>query len=191
MKPLVFATHNQDKLNEIQALFPISFQLISLHDIDIREEIPETASTLEGNAIQKVQYVYRRAGIPCFADDTGLEVEALNGEPGTYSARYAGMHASYTDNLKKLMLKMSSQTNRKARFKTVIAYTNGYVTKTFEGVIQGTIATAASGRNGFGYDPVFIPEGYSQSFAEMEAKLKNTISHRAIAFKEFILFLTS
>lgn len=189
MKKIIFATNNLHKLSEIRSMVQNKFQLVSLQDLNLKEDIPETSDTVEGNALQKAQFVFNRFAIPCFADDTGLEVEALKGAPGVYSARYAGEYANYQDNVIKLLENLNGISARKARFKTVIAYIDQQQTKLFEGIINGTISTEPSGKGGFGYDPVFIPDGYDMSFAEMPASLKNRISHRAIATRKLIHFL--
>ncbi len=191
MKKLVFATNNLHKLEEINSLLSDTFQLLSLKEVNIFEDIEETSNTLEGNAIQKAKYVFERCGIACFADDTGLEVDSLNGAPGVYSARYAGEDATYADNVNKLLKEMQHIEARSARFRTVIAFFDGNKTRTFDGVIEGYIAEKATGANGFGYDPIFIPKGYEISFAEMSAELKNQISHRALAFQKFSEFISN
>ena len=188
---LVFATHNRNKLNEIQALLPHSITLLSLDDINCTEEIPETASTLEGNARLKAQYVKQTYGYNCFADDTGLEVEALNNAPGVYSARYAGANNNAQANMQKLLQNLKSSPNRKARFKTVITLiidNNEYL---FNGICNGTITREQKGANGFGYDPIFQPEGFLKTFAQMTEAEKNTISHRARAINKLIRFLNA
>lgn len=189
MKKIVFATNNQHKLEEVSNILETKLQISSLKEIGLIEEIPETSNSIEGNALQKAQFVFDRYGIPCFADDTGLEVDALGGAPGVYSARYAGENASYADNVKKLLQELEGVQAREARFKTVIAYIDHQQTKLFEGIIEGRISNIPSGKGGFGYDPVFIPKGYEQSFAEMTAALKNSISHRALATQLLVTFL--
>jgi XTP/dITP diphosphohydrolase len=193
---IVFATSNNHKLLEVQSMLGDQFKLLSLKDFNFNEEIPENQTTLEGNAVEKARYIYNRFLEPCFADDTGLEVEALNGEPGIYSARYAGSILNYgteekrsAANISKLLAKLSGNTNRKARFRTVIAYTNGTSDHLFEGVVQGSIIDVRRGFEGFGYDPIFVPNGYTDTFAEMPLTEKNSISHRARAFTKFIDFL--
>ncbi len=189
---IVFATNNQNKVKEVQALLPNSIQLLSLKDIECFEDIPETSATIEGNAIQKAQYVYDNYGYTCFADDTGLEVEALNGEPGIYSARYAGPEKDAENNMHKLLTNLMTKSNRKAHFKTVISLV-GFSPKliTFEGICKGEITTEKLGNKGFGYDPIFKPEGYETTFAQMPLIEKNNIGHRGIAVKKLITFLTN
>lgn len=181
MREIIFATNNQHKLEEITSITKDRINLLSLKDIGFDGDIPETSDSIEGNAIQKAAYIFDRFAKECFADDTGLEVEALNGAPGVWSARYAGENATYQDNVIKLLDALKGSTNRKARFKTVIALKNSEETITFEGIINGQIIETARGNSGFGYDPVFVPDGYYQTFAEMSSELKNTISHRALA----------
>lgn len=189
MKSLCFATNNNHKTEEIRALLGPFFLLKNLKDIGCTEELPETQPTIEGNALQKARYVFDHYGIACFADDTGLEVEALNGEPGVYSARYAGEQRSDHDNIQLLLSQLKNGSNRKARFKTVIAWVEEGRVETFEGLVYGTIIDTPRGTNGFGYDPVFVPDGFNKTFAEMELADKNLISHRAIAVKKLTNFL--
>ena len=186
---LVFASNNKNKIAEIQALVPNTIQIISLEDIGCTEEIPETSNTIEGNAILKANYVTEKYGFNCFADDTGLEVDALNGAPGVYSARYAGEQKDANDNMDKLLLELKDTTNRKANFKTVIALNLNGEQNLFTGIINGTIIEKKIGTNGFGYDPIFVADGYTKTFAELTMEEKSTISHRGIAVKELILFL--
>lgn len=186
---LVFASNNKNKIAEIQALVPNTIQIISLEDIGCTEEIPETADTIEGNAILKANYVTEKYGFNCFADDTGLEVDALNGAPGVYSARYAGEQKDANDNMDKLLFELKDTANRNANFKTVIALNLNSEQSLFTGIINGTIIEEKIGTNGFGYDPVFVADGYSKTFAELTMEEKSTISHRGIAVKELILFL--
>lgn len=189
MIKLVFATNNKNKIKEIKQLLNNSLELLSLEDIGCLEDIPETADTIEGNAVQKAQYVYEKYGYNCFADDTGLEIDALNGEPGVYSARYAGEQKNAEDNMMKVLTNLQDVENRSAQFKTVITLiVDGKVT-CFEGIVKGEITTDKSGNEGFGYDPIFKPKGYDVSYAEMSLELKNEISHRAIATKKLIQFL--
>ena len=183
---LVFATHNIHKLKEIQALLPQTIELLSLSDIGCNEEIAETATTIEGNALLKAQYVKKYYHYDVFADDTGLEVTALGGAPGVFSARYAGAQKSDIDNMALLLKNMEAQQDRSAHFKTIIALCMGDEVHTFEGIAQGYITKEPVGTNGFGYDPIFVPEGYSQTFAELSAAEKNRISHRAKAFGKLI-----
>lgn len=186
---LVFASNNKNKIQEIQALVPNSIQIVSLENIGCTEEIPETADTIEGNAILKANYITEKYGYDCFADDTGLEVDALNGAPGVYSARYAGEQKDANDNMDKLLSELSDKPNRKANFKTVIALNLNGKQSLFTGIINGKIIEEKIGTNGFGYDPIFVAEGYEKTFAELTMEEKSTISHRGIAVKELILFL--
>ncbi len=189
-KQLIFATNNTHKLKEVAAMLGEQIELFSLRDIGCETDIPETGKNLEENALIKAQYVSQHFHLDCFADDTGLEVEALNGEPGVYSARYAGGegHDSLA-NIHKLLTKLEGITNRKARFRTVIALIMEEKIYTFEGIVNGTIITTPSGKNGFGYDPIFVPEGYEQTFAELGENVKNQISHRAKAVTKLTDFL--
>ena len=186
---LVFASNNKNKIQEIQALVPNTIQIVSLEEIGCTEDIPETADTIEGNAILKANYVTEKYGYDCFADDTGLEVEALNGAPGVYSARYAGEQKDANDNMDKLLSELKDKTNRKANFKTVIALNLNGNQNLFTGIINGKIIEEKIGTNGFGYDPIFVAEGFDKTFAELTMEEKSTISHRGIAVKELILFL--
>ena len=185
---LVFATNNAHKLEEVSAMLPEGYELLSLKDIGCDVDIPETADSLQGNALQKAHYVKEHFGFDCFADDTGLEVEALDGEPGIYSARYAGPGHDSKANMAKLLLKMQEKTNRNAQFRTVIALLLGEETYLFEGIVKGTLIKEPRGTAGFGYDPIFVPEGYNETFAEMGDE-KNEISHRARAVKKLVEFL--
>jgi XTP/dITP diphosphohydrolase len=194
---IVFATNNLHKLGEISAMLSHKFRILGLNDLGITEEIPEDHETLEENASQKAWYIYERTGRNCFADDTGLEVRALRGAPGVYSARYSRMGSpvfpelpSVEGNLKKLLLEMEGVADRKARFRTVISLILDGKEHRFEGVCEGVITEATSGSEGFGYDPLFKPEGYASSFAEMEPEEKNQISHRAKAVHELVQFLS-
>jgi XTP/dITP diphosphohydrolase len=193
---LVFATNNQNKLEEIDALLGEKYQLIGLKDLHISEEIPEDHDTLEANASQKAWHIFHKTGKNCFADDTGLEVGALDGAPGVYSARYSRMgHPTFPEmepaegNIKKLLLNMKDVVERSARFRTVISLVLNGKEYQFEGVVEGQITESASGAKGFGYDPIFIPRGYDITFAEMDLSLKNQISHRARAVKHLVDFL--
>jgi XTP/dITP diphosphohydrolase len=186
---LVFASNNQNKIREIQLLLPDAIQVLSLEDIGCFEDIPETADTIEGNAILKANYVTERFGYDCFADDTGLEVEALNGEPGVYSARYAGEQKNAGDNMDKLLSGLKDESNRRAQFKTVIALNLNGKQTLFTGIIKGKIIEEKIGANGFGYDPVFVADGYSKTFAELSLQEKSVISHRGLAVKQLIAFL--
>lgn len=182
MKKLVFATNNAHKLEEIRAILGDKVEILSLNDINCHADIPETADTLEGNAELKAAYIYTNYGLDCFADDTGLEVEALNGAPGIYSARYAGGEGHDSEaNMKKLLTEMAGKTNRNAQFRTTICLIEKGNKHLFEGIVKGQIIEAKRGNSGFGYDPVFIPEGYNETFAEMGNTEKNKISHRARA----------
>lgn len=188
---LVFATNNKHKLDEVRKItshHPV--EIVSLAEINCFDDIPETADTLEGNALQKAHYIQEKFGLNCFADDTGLEVEALHNAPGVYSARYAGPEHDSEANMKKLLHEMEGKENRKARFRTVIALVWNGKTYTFDGIVNGTITTTKRGENGFGYDPIFIPEGYEQTFAELGNDIKNQISHRAKAVEKLDEFLT-
>ena len=192
MKNLVFATGNSHKLQEVQGLFKEGFALSCLKDVNITEEIPETADNLVDNALQKAWYVYNKCGTPCFADDTGLEVEALDGAPGVYSARYAGEQKDSNLNMLLLLKNMNGKTNRNARFRTIIAYIDENAQEhIFEGEIRGTIIESMAGTNGFGYDPIFVPEGYNKTFAELSSEIKNTISHRARAMEKFLSYINN
>jgi len=186
---LVFATANQNKAKEIQSLIPDSIEILSLNDIHCLEEIPETQATIEGNASQKAFYVYEKYQQNCFADDTGLEIEALNGQPGVFSARYAGDAKNANDNMDKVLLELKGIGNRKARFKTVISLVINGEELQFEGIVDGTILIEKRGGSGFGYDPIFLPDGSSKSFAEMELAEKNKNSHRAAAVKKLVEYL--
>ncbi|WMI65744.1 non-canonical purine NTP diphosphatase [Aestuariibaculum sp. YM273] len=188
---LVFATNNLNKIKEVQALIPDHITLLSLKDIDCHEDIPETQDTIEGNAIQKAEYIKQHYGYDCFADDTGLEVEALNGEPGVYSARYAGEQRDSNDNMNKLLDNLKNKTNRQAQFKTVIALYLNDKLHTFTGICKGEITTEKHGEKGFGYDPIFKPNGYTKTFAELDLSVKNTISHRGNAVSQLVKFLNS
>lgn len=189
MRKIIFATNNKHKLEEVKAILKNDFEIISLSEIGYNEEIPETADTLEGNAALKAKFVYEKYQIDCFADDTGLEIEALNGRPGVYSARYAGEPSNSKSNLIKVLKEMEGQTNRNARFRTVICFIENGEYHYFEGIIKGKIAENPQGTHGFGYDPVFIPNGYNTSFAEMSLDIKNSISHRASAIRKFTNYL--
>ena len=187
---LVFASNNKNKIQEIQALVPNTIQIVSLEEIGCFEDIPETAVTIEGNAILKANYVTEKYGYDCFADDTGLEVEALNGAPGVYSARYAGEQKDANDNMDKLLFELKDKTNRKANFKTVIALNLKGKQNLFSGIIHGKIIEEKIGTNGFGYDPIFVADGYNKTFAELSMEEKSTISHRGIAVKQLIEYFT-
>ncbi|RIH65596.1 non-canonical purine NTP diphosphatase [Mariniphaga sediminis] len=186
---LVFATNNKHKLEELQAILGDHFKLLSLDDIGCLEEIPEEQPTLEGNASQKAFHVYQKYGYSCFADDTGLEIEALNGEPGVFSARYAGEDKNPEANMAKVLHKLTKIKNRKARFRTVISLIINGDEKQFEGIVDGEILEKKQGRAGFGYDPIFKPVGYDLSFAEMDMEEKNRISHRGRAVEKLVKYL--
>ena len=191
MNELIFATNNKHKLTEIQSIVGSDFIIRSLGDIGCTEDIAETASTLEGNALLKAEYVYTKYGMNCFADDTGLEVEALDGRPGVYSARYATDGHDFEANIDKVLSELEGISNRKARFRTVIAlYLDGSVNY-FEGIVNGEIIHERKGIKGFGYDPVFLPDGYELTFAEMPLSEKNKISHRARAVVKLVEYLKS
>ncbi|GIL22452.1 MAG: non-canonical purine NTP pyrophosphatase [Bacteroidota bacterium] len=186
---LCFATNNTHKIKEIQALLGNSHQLLSLRDIGCTEELAEDQETLEGNSLQKAEYVFQHYKVACFADDTGLEVEALKGAPGVYSARYAGDQRQPADNMQLLLKNLQGEKNLKARFRTVITLITKKGTHQFEGILNGTITFEQRGTQGFGYDPVFVPEGYEQTLAELSLDEKNKISHRARAVQKLVLFL--
>ena len=188
---LVFASNNKNKIKEIQSILPETIKILSLEEIGCHEEIPETADTIEGNAILKANYVTEKYGYDCFADDTGLEVTALNGEPGVYSARYAGEQRDANDNMKKLLEALSGKSDRSAQFKTVIALNLKGKQSLFTGIAKGTITLNKTGNQGFGYDPIFQPENYSETFAELSSEVKNKISHRGKATRQLIDFLNS
>jgi XTP/dITP diphosphohydrolase len=189
-KKFVFATDNAHKLEEVTAILGDKIELLSMKDIHCHADIPETADTLEGNALLKARYIFENYNMDCFADDTGLEVEALNGAPGVYSARYAGDAHNSEANMRKLLQDMEGIENRKAQFRTVFALIINGKEHLFEGIVKGEITKHRCGSSGFGYDPVFIPEGYTQTYAEMGNTLKNKISHRALATNKLCNFLS-
>jgi XTP/dITP diphosphohydrolase len=190
-KQLLFASANRHKVEEIRQIIPPEYEVSGLHDYSIHEEIPEPFDTFEANAAAKASYVYNKTGIPCFADDSGLVVDALDGSPGVLSARYAGEHKSSEDNVRKVLSELASTQDRSARFVAVIAYQqNENEVYLFRGSIEGSITYAPSGAGGFGYDPVFIPAGFDMTFAQLPPALKNQISHRAMAMKLFLEFLS-
>ena len=191
MNKLVFATNNKHKLEELRAIVGDKYDILGLRDIGCDVDIPETATTLEGNALIKAQFVKEHYGYDCFADDTGLEVEALEGAPGVYSARYAGPECDSMKNMALLLQKMKDKDNRKARFRTVIALVKGDDTMLFEGIVEGAILREGAGENGFGYDPIFEPEACGLSFAQMDSASKNAISHRGRATQKLINYLKS
>jgi len=186
---IIFASNNLNKIREIKNVLGNSFTLLSLQDINMNKDIPEDEMTLEGNALHKARHIYKASGMSVFADDTGLEVEALNGRPGVHSARFAGENKDSDANIKKLLSLLENETNRNARFRTVIALISDGKEYLFEGIVTGTIIKERRGNQGFGYDPVFIPDGKSVTFAEMDLDEKNRISHRARAFEKLKLFL--
>ena len=189
MRKIVFATNNQHKLEEVRAMIGDYFQVLSLKDIDCNEDIPENGLTFEDNAISKARYIKEHYGYDCFADDSGLEVTALNNAPGVFSARYAGEPSNSQRNIEKLMHEMQGKEERSARFRTCIAYLTGEEERYFEGCVEGSIIDTLRGCNGFGYDPLFVPCGYDLTFAEMSSEEKNKISHRAIAVQKLIEYL--
>jgi XTP/dITP diphosphohydrolase len=188
---LVFATHNHNKAKEIQSLLEERFEILTLTEINCNDEIPETAETLEGNSLLKAQFVSENFKVNCFADDTGLEIVALDGKPGVYSARYAGEEKSAEANMNRVLSELENSTNRNAQFRTVITLILENKTFTFEGIVKGEIIREKRGKDGFGYDPIFVPEGQNKTFAEMTMAEKNLQSHRARAFQKMIEFLTS
>ena len=190
MRTLVFATNNKHKLHEVNEILRGNVLIKSLSDMGLEGDIPETSTTLQGNALQKAQWVWDRTHTDCFADDTGLEVEALGGAPGVYSARYAGEHCSFDDNINKLLAALDGNTNRKACFRTVICLIENGVPRYFEGRVDGVILTERYGTDGFGYDPVFMPDRFAVSFAEMPLEVKNMISHRGLAVKQLVKYLS-
>ena len=189
MKKIVFATNNAHKLREVSEILGDKLQVLSLKNIHCEEDIPETSDTIEGNAHQKAEYIYNNYHVDCFADDTGLEVEALNGAPGVYSARYAGPQHNSKDNIRKLLADMQDKENRNAQFRTAILLIVDGKKHLFEGTIKGKIIRSERGSGGFGYDSVFVPEGFEKTFAELGEEIKNKISHRAIATKKLVKFL--
>lgn len=189
-RKLVFATHNAHKVDEVRAILPASVELVGPAALGCHDEIPETGDTLRDNALQKVQYIHDRFGVDCFADDTGLEVEALDGAPGVYSARYAGEPADFAKNRAKLLAALAGISNRRAQFRTVVSLILNDKTYFFEGIVTGRIIAEERGVGGFGYDSVFVPDGYDKTFAELPAAVKNSISHRARAMEQLNNFLT-
>ena len=189
MKEYIIATNNKHKVEEIQKALGDKIKLVTLKELGCKEEIPETADTLKGNAKQKAEYICNKFGKDCFADDTGLEIEALGGRPGAFSARYAGKNCSFDDNIDLVLEEMEGKTNRKARFRTVICLIEDGKKYLFEGVCEGDISTERYGRGGFGYDPIFIPKGHGESFAEMSIEDKNMISHRGLAVEKLVKHL--
>jgi len=191
MSNLVFATNNQNKINEVKSVLPTTFKVLGLKDISCNEELPENQNTLEGNALEKASYVFDNFGFDCFSEDTGLEVRALNNDPGVYSARYAGLQKNTDDNINKVLEKLSGVTDRTARFRTVIALIIKGERKLFEGIVYGEILYNREGVNGFGYDPVFKPKGYDSSFGVLDQKIKLKISHRSRAVSKLLNYLNS
>lgn len=188
MRAIVFATNNAHKLEEVQKALP-SVEVKSLKAVNFEGEIPEDYETLEENSAQKADFITEHTGLDCFADDTGLEVEALNGAPGVYSARYAGEHGNSEANMEKLLSELEGNSNRNAQFRTVVTLNLDGKQYQFEGICKGTITTEKHGDKGFGYDPIFIPEGYSKTFAELDMSVKNAISHRGLAVRKLVDFL--
>lgn len=187
---IIFASHNQNKVKEIQNLLGDEIQLLSLTELGLEEDIPETADTIEGNSLLKAKYIWEKYQMTCFADDTGLEIEALNGEPGVFSARYAGDKKNDDANIDKVLFKLLGHENRNARFKTVITLINEGQEFQFTGIVNGEIGSEKIGQNGFGYDPIFVPEKQGKTFAEMTLNEKNLFSHRARAFQQLVNFIT-
>lgn len=186
---IVFASHNQKKAAEIRSVLPTGMTLLTLHDLELHEEIPEDEPTIEGNSAFKANWVLQRFGLPCFADDTGLEVSALNGAPGVHSARFAGPERSDNANMDKLLRALVNEADRSAQFKTVMTYCDGAKEEQFTGIVKGVIATEKTGTEGFGYDPIFVPEDQHLTFAQMPLAQKNLFSHRARAMAQFLVFL--
>jgi XTP/dITP diphosphohydrolase len=191
MKELIFVSHNAHKLEEVKAIVGNNFEVKNLSDINVFDEIPETGLSFKENAQQKAEYIYKKLNCNCFADDSGLSVDALDGEPGIYSARYAGEPCNMQNNIAKLLNNLKEKSDRKAQFTTVIAVVLDGEYHFFEGVIRGKIIDAPRGDNGFGYDPIFVPDGYDQTFAELPTEIKNNISHRAIAMQKFQEFISN
>lgn len=189
MKKIIFATNNKHKLQEAKALLGATVVLVSLDEVGLAGDIPETAETLQGNALQKAQWVWERTGMSCFSDDTGLEVAALGGAPGVYSARYAGEHCSFDDNIDKLLAAMEGIDDRRADFRTVVCLIEEGEPRYFEGRVDGEILTERHGKGGFGYDPIFMPDRFGVSFAEMPLDVKNEISHRGRAMQQLAAYL--
>ena len=190
MRKIVFATHNNHKLEEIKDILGAEYEVLGLTEINCFEEIPETGDTLEQNALLKAQYIKEKYGYDCFADDTGLEIPALNNEPGVYSARYAGESKDSQANMEKVLTELKAKNDRRAQFRTIIAFLSGDEVYQFEGKIEGHIIEKARGNTGFGYDPIFIPSGYDKTFAELGSEIKNRISHRSQAVNKLKAFLS-
>ncbi len=191
MNKIVFASSNEHKVSEVRKILGTSFEVLSLRDIGCTEDIPETQDTIEGNAKQKAEYVSKKYGLDCFADDTGLEIDALEGRPGIYSARYGGLERSAEKNMAKVLLELKGNLNRTARFKTVVAFSIKGEMQCFTGITKGTILESPKGSGGFGYDPIFQPEGYSDSFGILDEAIKNNISSRARAVEQFVNYLNA
>lgn len=190
MTKILFASNSEHKLSEVRSILGPDFRILSLAEVGLYEDIPETQDTIEGNAEQKARYVFERQRMPCLADDSGLEVNALDGEPGVRSARYAGEHGNSLENMRLLLKKLEGEDDRTARFKCVLAYIDeGGQLYRFEGIVKGTILTEQRGQGGFGYDPLFVPEGHQRTFAEMTDEEKNTMSHRTHALRKFTEFI--
>ncbi len=189
MKTIIFATSNQNKVIELEYLVKDLFHIESLETIGFDEEVPETTGTIHGNAIQKAEYVYKKIGKPCVAEDTGLEVDALAGAPGVDTSMYAGAQRNAIDNMNLLLQNLKGKSSRNGQFRTVVAWCDENGTRTFEGIVRGTIAQAIEGDKGFGYDPIFVPEGYEDSFAKLGNEVKSKISHRSRAFTQFLAFI--
>lgn len=187
---IVFASNNKNKINEISQQLPKTIEVVSLADIGCTEDIPETGQTIESNASIKANYVTEKYGLPCFADDTGLEIEAMDGEPGVFSARYAGEDKNDNKNMALVLAKLDQESNRKARFKTVIALNINNEKHLFTGIVNGNITQEKIGTNGFGYDPIFVPEGFAETFAQMTIEQKNEISHRGKAVEQLVKYLS-
>jgi len=189
---ICFATNNPNKVKEVEALLQgYDFEVVSLKDIGCEDDVPETSDSIEGNSLQKARYVFKHYQVPCFADDTGLEVDFLNGDPGIYSARYAGEQRNAVDNNRLLLQNLDGVDDRNAQFKTVVTWVNGQEEKQFVGIVKGEILEMLSGFEGFGYDPLFRPIGFEETFAQMSTEQKNSISHRALATRQFIDYLTA
>ncbi|MEY3052232.1 MAG: RdgB/HAM1 family non-canonical purine pyrophosphatase [Bacteroidota bacterium] len=187
---LVFATGNKNKVREVRELLADRYEVVSLHELGMETDLPETAGTIQGNAVQKARYLYDRYGVDCFSEDTGLEIDALGGEPGVNSARYAGAGKDPSANLALVLQRLQGIQDRRARFRTVVALLRQGRLHTFEGVVEGRITTTPFGQGGFGYDPIFIPDGSDRTFAEMQGSEKNEISHRGIAIRRLVGFLS-
>jgi len=186
---LVFASNNKHKLEEISHIAGAAFEIVSLKEIGCVDDIPETQPTIEGNAMQKARYIFDKYNVNCFADDTGLEIDALNGDPGVYSARFAGIGCSFDDNMDKTLTLLQGETNRNAKFRTVIALIIDGKEYSFDGFVNGEILKEKHGEKGFGYDAIFMPKGYTESFAEMSSEIKNNLSHRSMAARNMMTFL--